>query len=754
MLQKYKIFSFLILLSVEFGLEAQTFKGRVLDAENRQPVAFATVFINELSNGTLTDSSGNFEFQNFPSSEVSLKISAVGYGSSTFTASVNMPQPVVYHLTSAHIHLDEIIVSTPFGKLQQENVTNVEWRRINELNRIPTMTLSDAITNIPGVYTSSLGAGIGKPVIRGLSGTRILTYLNGLRIENQQWGDDHGMGLTDLGVDAVEIIKGPASLLYGSDALGGVLYFVNEPYAHLNSFEGYVQSQSESNSLGSSNKIGLKWNKNGVKLNFFGGHTFQGDYMMPNGYRIFDSRFSSSAAKISLGYNKKFWVGNLHYGLVNSFVGLPGHTHDDSLYAALFYSNEPAWLKTLPHQFITNHFISLENKFYFEKSTFEILLGYTINHLREFEEKYTIPGMDLRLDNSLGTIKWKRELGKKVEFIVGGQGMYQINHNNPKAEETLIPDNTSLDAGLFSLLLFEHKNLTLQGGLRYDLRKVETKEAFNGFEAFNKQYQSFNYSAGLAYQADSLSFRINISSGYRAPHTSELLANGIHHGTFRYTIGDLDLKTEYATQIDFSLGAHYDHLEIIFNPFFNQINNYIFLSPQDTVIENYPVYQYSQSDKAQLFGGDFSLHLHPHFAHWLHIQSSFSYIYAQQENATPLPLIPQNRLNTQLKFELHGHQKFSLADVVVQHYFYFAQNRVSSFETPTSAYHLINIGLNFKWITKNQPVLFQLGVKNLLNTDYIDHLSRLKNIGLSMPGINFYFGIKYQFEKRLNTKNK
>src|SRR5690606_5427404 len=149
---------------------------------------------------------------------------------------------------------DEVVISTPFGKLQNENVTNVELVRLNQLNRIPGTTLSEAITNIPGVYQSSIGTGIGKPVIRGMSGTRVVTYLNGLRIENQQWGDDHGMGVTSVGIDAVEVIKGPASLLYGSDALGGVLYFVNQPYANLNKIEGYFQTRIESNSLGTENE--------------------------------------------------------------------------------------------------------------------------------------------------------------------------------------------------------------------------------------------------------------------------------------------------------------------------------------------------------------------------------------------------------------------------------------------------------------------------------------------------------------------
>lgn len=758
MLQKYiKIFGLAIFVFLGFAAPfgfAQTLTGTVLNKETNKPLTFASVYLVELSTGTLTDSSGHFSISNFPSSPTAIKISAIGFGTVTAVITYNPNEVYTFYLESKHVHLDEVIVSTPFGKLQGENVTNVTSIRLNELNRIPTMSLSEAIANIPGVYQSSLGNGIGRPVIRGLSGTRVVTYLNGLRIENQQWGDDHGMGVTDIGVGSVEVIKGPASLLYGADALGGVLYFVNQPYAKLNRFEGYYQTKIESNTLGSNNELGLKWNTNGLKVNVFLGHTFHGDYMLANGSRVKDSRFSSSTGKIALGYNKKNWVGNLNYAFLNSFIGIPGHSHDDSLYAELFYSSKPAWIKTLPYQFITNHYLSIENKFYFDKSQLELVFGNTNNRLREFEEKVTIPGMDLTLNNSIYNFKWRRELGKKFQMILGSQGMYQTNSNNPKAEEVLIPDSYSADAGAYALIEFEQKLFTFQAGARYDLRKIQTENAFNGFDVFDQLYQSYNYSAGFAYQADSLTFRVNVSSGFRAPHTSELLANGVHHGTFRYTIGDPNLKTENAVQVDFSMGAHYDHLEITFNPFFNQIQNYIYLQPSDTVIDSYQVYNYAQTSKAQLFGGDFSVHLHPHFAHWLHFLTSFSYIYAQDENENALPLIPQNRINTQVKIEFESERKWRITDLVIQHSFYFDQNRVTSFETTTGFYNLVHAGINIEIDTKNNPLYLNLGVKNLLNENYMDHLSRLKQIGLTMPGINFYFGLKYNFEKRLKSKIK
>lgn len=725
----------------------QSFKGEVRNAETSLPVPFATVYSPELSTGTTTDINGKFEFTNFPTSAHTLKISASGFETKTLSITLPVQEPFIILLTPAHIHLDEVIVSTPFGKLQHENVTNVESVRLNEINRIPTPTLSEAIGNIPGVYISSLGNGIGRPVIRGMSGTRVVTYLNGLRIENQQWGDDHGMGVTDVGIDGVEVIKGPASLLYGSDALGGVMYFINSPYAKLNSFELNASSHLESNSLGANNQLGLKWNKNGLKMNFFGGHVFMGDFQLPNGYRVNDSRFSTTTAKMSIGYNRKRWVGNLHYSFLNSFIGIPGHTHEDSTYTELFYSSNPAWFKNLPYQFITNHYTLLEQKIFFEKSVLEVFLGNTINHLREFEEKNTIPGIDMNLVSDIYNIRYKQRLGNKTEILTGVQGMYQTNKNDSGAEEILIPAYALFDAGIYLVGQFQFKKLLLQGGARYDYRSLDATDEFSN-DLLNTTYESYNYSAGLSYHVDSMTFRLNVSSGFRAPHVSELLSDGVHHGTFRYIVGDPALNNENAFQVDFSMGAHYDHLEIIFNPFFSEISNFVYLQPTDSMIEVYQVFEYRQSNKAQLFGGDLSVHLHPHFAHWLHFQSSFSYIYAQDGLNNPLPLIPQNRLNTQVKIEFDSDRKFAVKDLVIQYNYYMDQTRTGMFETPTSSYHLVHAGVNMK-ITGKSNWLIQAGIKNVLNQSYFDHLSRLKQLGLQMPGINFYLGLKYDFATKL-----
>jgi iron complex outermembrane receptor protein len=223
----------IILFSLIFiASSAQHFKGKVMDMETNEPIPFADVFFVELQTGTSTDINGEFLLDDLLSNKLNVQISFLGYKSTIEQIDLTIIHEKVFYLEPSHIDLEEVVFSVPGGKLQGENVVSIERKSLSELEH-SSVSLTEAISNIPGVEQNTTGTGIGKPVIRGLSGNRIVTYAQGIRIENQQWGAEHGLGVADLGVESVEVIKGPASLLYGSDAIGGVLYFVDERYAQV-----------------------------------------------------------------------------------------------------------------------------------------------------------------------------------------------------------------------------------------------------------------------------------------------------------------------------------------------------------------------------------------------------------------------------------------------------------------------------------------------------------------------------------------
>src|SRR5690606_16910046 len=210
---------------------------------------------------------------------------------------------IYVELTHAAIEMDEVIVSTPFHKLQSENVMKVAQANVKKLKTQGAITLSDGVSQIAGVETLSTGVGIGKPVIRGLSGNRVLVYTQGIRLENQQFGGEHGLGINDAGIESVEVIKGPASLLYGSDALGGVLYLNPEKFAASNTYKADVNLDYYTNTDGYSANAGYKKSADRFKFLIRGAHTSHADYKAGNNLYTTNSRFAEYDLKTGIAYN-------------------------------------------------------------------------------------------------------------------------------------------------------------------------------------------------------------------------------------------------------------------------------------------------------------------------------------------------------------------------------------------------------------------------------------------------------------------
>ena len=746
-----KLFLALILF-ISFNGNAQNLKGFVTDFETGIGIPYAKIYCLETQNGATADSNGNWQFNNIINNQMTLQISATEYDSEIIKVDEN-DSVVIVKMDLAHIHLDEVIISTSDSKLQRYSAFPVESRKIVDLNKIEQTNLVDAMSNIPGIYNFSTGNGISKPVIRGLSGMRVLTSQNGLRLENQQWGADHGFAVLNLGIDRVEIIKGPSSLIYGADALGGVIYLADEPYANLNTQEIKASTKFESNSLATVNKVSYKKSKDNLRFAVYGGYFSRANYAIgsSNFFKtserefVTNSKNSGSSFKTAIGYNKKNWITNLRYQLLYFQNGLPGHTHDANPDVSSFLTNNRSRSYTIPAQKILNHLAHWENKFYFKNDEVIAQLGFTSNELKEFGEKVFTPGIDMTLQNFSYNIRWKHEFNKHFEVVSGSQGMLQSNTNGDKAEEILVPNANFTDLGAFSLLKGTFKLWNIQAGARYDQRSVTTKEISNG--GFDKAYSGINYSAGISRSSKKLTTRLNASTGFRPPHISELLSDGVHHATMQYLVGDRNFESERANQIDFYLGTHFDHLEIVINPFVNQIDNYVykiqrFDNNNQPEVDDYSglfVFDMEQKD-AMFLGGDIAIHYHPHIAHWLHLESNLSLLSTNDD----LPFIPQNRLNNTIKVDFKQRNKLSLNNLSAQYVHFFAQESVATFENPSPAYQLINLGFNGSISEKNK-IDYSFGVNNLLNVKYIDHLSRLKTYGIPNPGRNIYVKLSLTF---------
>jgi iron complex outermembrane receptor protein len=728
---------FILALGISFVATAQNkIIGTVTDAEQK-PLANVIVSLPEIHKETVTNETGNFTLNTIPQGNFKISFSLVGFERKTLSVSVTTSETTVNISLAPRItHMDEVIVSTAFNKIQSQNVMKVEHQNIKSLQQKGAATLIEGLATIPGVAQVSTGASIGKPVIRGLSGNRVLVYTQGVRLENQQFGEEHGLGLNDAGVESVEVIKGPASLLYGSDALGGVLYFNPEKFANSGDWSADFSQRLFSNTLGSNSSLGLKTSGEHWKFLVRGSYNSHADYQIADGDRVTNTRFNETDLKAGIGYNNAIFSSVLRYNFNKLNLGIPEEgiaeqsTGRDVLY---------------PRQGVDNHILSLHNTFYFKTSKLDADLGYIFNDRSEFEDS-NVAVLHMELATFNYDVKYYLPKLGKLETIVGVQGMNQTNRNF--GEELLIPNALTNDFGVFGTTNYEWKSNVIQAGLRFDNRKIATEnhglvgeEGY--FEALKRNFNSFNASLGYKTNfAENVTMRLNIASGFRAPNLAELTSNGVHEGSNRYEIGNADLKNEQNVQTDLNLEYKSSHFELFANGFYNHINDYIYISPNGGVIDGNNVYDYVQAN-ARLYGGEAGIHFHPHPLDWLHLYSSFETVIGEKDNGEALPLIPANRWNTTFRGEFNIKNWWTAGFATVNIESVFDQNNYSTFETKTNDYTLVNLSLGGKINIGKTHFNLNLNGNNIFDKRYVSHLSRLKADGIPNMGRNIVLGLNF-----------
>ena len=710
--------------------------GTITNKEN-QPLKGVAIFVPDLHKSSSTDENGNYSINNLPLGNIKIAFSALGFGTQNKTIAVqNGENKLDFILEATAFQMDEVIVATAFNKLQSQNVMKVEHESIKELQQKGTATLIEGLATIPGVSQVSTGTSIGKPVIRGLSGNRVLVYSQGVRVENQQFGDEHGLGLNDSGVESVEVIKGPASLLYGSDALGGVLYFNPEKFAKTNTFQGDFSQNLFSNTLGSNSALGLKTSTENWKFLVRGSYNVHSDYKISDGNRVTNTRYNEQDFKTGIGYSNSRFSSVLRYNFNKLDLGIPenGVAEQTTNYNTAY-----------PKQGVFNHLLSLNSTVFLKNSKLDIDLGYISNDRSEFEDN-DIAILHMKLKTLNYDLKYHLPKIGNIESIFGIQGMHQTNLNS--GVEFLIPNATTNDFGVFGTANYEWNSNVFQAGIRFDNRNISSESyGISGeegsFEAINKKYNSINGSLGYKTNlANDLTLRLNFASGFRAPNLAELTSNGVHEGTNRYEIGNSTLKTEQNVQTDLNLEYKNSHFEFFVNGFYNHINNYIYTNPSGIVIAGNDVYNYIQNN-AKLYGGEIGLHFHPHPLDWLHFESSFETVTGKKQNGDYLPLIPANNWNNALRaeFDIKNWLKEGFATLNVSNT--FNQNNVSGFETKSNGYTIVNLGIGGNLKLGEIAFNIHLNGNNLLNKSYIAHLSRLKTDGIPNIGRNIVLGINF-----------
>jgi len=724
-----------------FTLFSQT-KGIVLDANNK-PLNEVNILFSDQNTLLFSNEDGEFvtEFDIPNNSYISFYKD--GYSSKNLKYKSGLEFKII--LEKLHIILDEVGVIESYSELGNSRLINIEKKSLSDQNSI---SMIDDIAELNGVDMISSGLGIQKVVVRGLSGMRVVTYLNGMQINNQQWANDHGIGFSDLGLSEVELIKGASALKYGSEAIGGLLYFKDVPFIAADKLKGFISTGFNNSSLLSNSKFGVKFNKKNLFFNLYGQYAISSDYRLPDNTYLFNSRFKQNAIKFSLGYRYKNWQNIFRAQIHNELPGIPGHVHGDpskvdinaitsiELDLAEDFSIKKPW------QVVNNQLLIYDANYVLNNLKFEFYAGHFVNNLKEYGEKLTKPAFDLNLSNTLLSPNI-RYISDKLTLQIGSQFVFQENTNN--INDRLVPDASSFNLGPYVLVEYEKNNFGINTGMRYDYKRLISDDQVLDLD-YDNSFNSTSFSSGIYYRFADHIFRMTFSGSYRSPHVSELFSDGVHHGTNRYEIGNQQLDIEYANQIDFKYHWSSEHLGIVVNPFIQNISDFISLIPKDSVISGYKVYNYMQYDKVEISGVEMNLHYHPHQLHNLHFEQSYSFLQARNKNSKyGLALVPANSVKTKILFKFNDYDRLlKLYDISIYHIYKFKQDSYAEYEELTDSYNVINLQLGIKF---NSQFHCSLGVNNILNETYSPHISRVRGIagGVPNPGKSFNINLKYEF---------
>ena len=628
-----------------------------------------------------------------------------------------------------HLQLNAVVVTGLTGDVHlREVAAPISVIQPVDLQVRASTNIIGAIAREPGVAQITTGGAISKPVIRGLGYNRVVVVNDGIRQEGQQWGDEHGIEIDGASVHSVEILKGPASLMYGSDAMAGVLIFRPAPVAPLGTVRGSISTEYQTNndlvdySLNASgNQKGLVWD---VRFSDKYAHAYKNSV----NHWVANSGFSERAASGMIGLNRNWGYSRLKLSYYHLTPGIiEGEEEEEG----------PIGYKPgLPFQQVYHYKAVLDNTFRLGEGRLKALLGWQQNRRQEFEESADEYGLYFLLNTLNYDIKYQRDAQAGWKYAVGVNGMFQSSDN--KGDEYLIPDYRLFDAGLFGTVSKELGAWVLSGGLRADVRLLHSLPLETRFADFSRTFPGVSGSIGAVRSlGENVHLRLNLSRGFRAPNLSELASNGEHEGTLRYEIGNQNLKPEYSLQGDLGLDFSSKYVSGQLALFANRINNYIFLTK--TAEGNPPVFTYT-SGNARLLGLEAEVDIHP--IHSLHLGSTFSYVNGKQIGGTWLPMIPAPRLLTECKYEFtHGVRLFNNAFVAIeldwnarQDHFY----AVDDTETATPAYALLNMSAGTDIVIKGKKrASIYLLADNLTDAAWQSHLSRLKEVGVYNMGRNF-----------------
>jgi iron complex outermembrane receptor protein len=742
----------ILLLSI-FFVDAQSLNGHVTDSATRRPIDGASVYFPQLKLGAVTDRDGSYRIGSLPKGVYDVAVQSVGHATIVRQVELTGAMTLDFAAGISYSSMEQAVI-TSLG-----NVTNVRRSTVPVSVVTHAMilegasnTVIDVIAAQPGVSATTEGVGTTKPQINGLGFDRVLTLTDGLRQEDFQWGDDHGILIDPYAVYDAEIIRGPASLQYGASAEAGVINFKTAPFAPSGTIQGSWLSEYHSNNGYIGNSFHIGGNNNGFVYDFKASGELAHSYWNPKDGYVWGSAWNQGNARLTLGVNRSWGYSRLTLSGLYRRIQVPDGNRDSATGKFLF--DTPLGEKTMP---TLSNFLSYnatiasdkklgeyqawwQNSINAGKGRFGFDVGFTSSVHHDIDSGTVGENNMVVYDIPYNLKYFYTDAAKGMKVTTGITGVYEFEHNmaappEPYEPDYEIPNYRNVEIGGFGIVEKNIRALTLSGGLRYDITNF-IGDGLYGFTPFDNTYRGWSGSVGASYQLPGNNYvKFNISRSFRAPAINELTSNGLNIGSNAVQLGNIDLKPEQGYQVDVAYGNAGRDVSFEVDGFYNHISHFIFADRTDSVSQGYPVYEYVSSNTAVLTGVSGYLNIHPASAKWFELNNGFTYIYSFLPHASDstrhVPWTPAPHLHSEFKFRLDDKSgsAFSRSYFKVGMTAYLAQNNIYSAlhtEVPSAAYTLFNVGFGTDMVnsrTARVVCSFYFNCTNLTNVGYADHLN-------------------------------
>lgn len=780
------------LLSVFFtntliAQQAFTFNGYVIHKATKQPLENVVVKIKN-KQYTLTNSKGYFALENIPIGRYKLQTILMGHKDYFKEINLNKNLTITIEMQDEVNSLNEIVVEAKTQKRLAKELSVIATEISEDyLIQNRESSLMQTLEKLSGVSTITIGSGQSKPVIRGLGFNRVSVIQNGIKHEAQQWGSDHGLEIDQYGIKNIQVIKGPASLMYGSDAIAGVINLKQDNIPSPNTFSGELNLLTETNNDLYGVSAGIESRKN--NWYFKGRLTYRdyADYKVPTNtinydnyiFELYDNNLRNTTGReanvsFTIGYvSEKFktetFISNV-YGKNGFFANAHGM---EVRLSDIDYDSSSRDID-LPYHNL-NHIKIINNSvFSFDKHQLKIDIGFQNNLREEHSEPAAHGYMPIPYDTK------EREFNKntytlnvidefkldKHKISIGANAEYQ--NNKIGGWGFLIPEYRRFTTGFFAYDKYKLKtDLFLQTGVRYDYGVVNTSEYIDWFQsevdnedgttstlylqrAKNDTYHfnSVSASVGLSSIKNKMTYKVNVGKSFRIPLANELASDGVNYHMFRYEVGNAELDAESSYQLDSEVSFENKNTSISITPFVNYFTNYIYLNPTSSYYETIQIYEYTQTEVFR-FGGEINVSVKP--IENLQLDGSLEYVYSRQKTGPKknftLPFSPPLSTLFSATYSFKNVGFIKNPQFKAEFRVKAKQDEIVPPEEVTKGYN--TLGLSFlsqiNLFKSNKPAGLRIKLNNVFNTKYYDHTSYYRLIDVPEAGRNLSLSLTVPF---------